>query len=332
MKTDKHTKFSISPNSVPHGENGVTATCVSYKPYRGNAYIEEEHGWFEELGAKCSLQKTKKNSIAAKGHIHDAIEILYIKQGGFMVYINDLRYEAKAGDMVLFHSGDLHRSYSSSEEENSYYVIKIHPSLVFDVSDKKNGAAYMLRFYLGDKNAKRIWTKSELADTPVEKTVLSLASECRERQPFFDIAVKKYAAELLLFILRNSTDVLDGSDKKQSADDSNKFELIYKAINFINNNYQKDISAFDVASSVGMSYGDFSRSFGSISGQSFKERLNAVRIKHAEELLITTESSVEEIASKCGYSGASYFIMLFKKIKGITPHAYRASLKQKGGE
>lgn len=51
--------------------------------------------------------------------------------------------------------------------------------------------------------------------------------------------------------------------------------------------------------------------------------LRCTRIKHAKELLVTTNFSVMEIAVMVGYSSNSTFTRAFHNITGMTPKAYR---------
>ncbi len=330
MNDGKNSEFSITPCAIYYPREDAGAAKVAYKPYYkdGDAYVEEETGWFEEQGVKCGIQHTRKNSVATRGHLHDALEIIYIKSGTFIAQINDARYSVCRGDMLFFRSGDIHRIFSLDEDDNTYYVIKIHPSLIFDIADKKNGAAYMIEFSICDERAKRVWRAQELEGTDVERTVRLLAEECREKRPYFDISVRRYAASLLLFLLRYENKSGSEGARYVVHEDGTVLDSIYRSLTFINERYADGISAADVATAVGMSYSRFSRLFGSVTGRSFKEHLNLVRIKKAEELLITTEDTIFEITEKCGYCSPSYFIMTFKKAKGVTPHAYRAALKR----
>jgi AraC-like DNA-binding protein len=45
----------------------------------------------------------------------------------------------------------------------------------------------------------------------------------------------------------------------------------------------------------------------------------AVRINHAEYLIINSDLPISHIATKCGYSNVSHFIQLYKRLKGTTP-------------
>jgi transcriptional regulator GlxA family with amidase domain len=51
--------------------------------------------------------------------------------------------------------------------------------------------------------------------------------------------------------------------------------------------------------------------------------LQNVRIEHGKHLLETTALPVEEVSAEAGYSDASFFRRLFKRLVGLTPLTYR---------
>jgi YesN/AraC family two-component response regulator len=59
------------------------------------------------------------------------------------------------------------------------------------------------------------------------------------------------------------------------------------------------------------------------------EQITKFRLKHAKELLIETNLSTVEIASKVGYEDSKYFMRIFRKHEGITPTQYRKAFCQK---
>ena len=64
-------------------------------------------------------------------------------------------------------------------------------------------------------------------------------------------------------------------------------------------------------------------------GESFKDYLNKVRIKNAEELLMHTDIKIVDVAERVGYRDVDYFIDKFISLKGCTPAKFR---KQVNGE
>ena len=72
-----------------------------------------------------------------------------------------------------------------------------------------------------------------------------------------------------------------------------------------------------------MSYYAFSRMFKEVIGVNFSDYCNIIRIRLAEELLITTTLPVSEVAEKAGIGTQSYFSRLFRQQSGMSPTEYR---------
>ncbi len=58
-------------------------------------------------------------------------------------------------------------------------------------------------------------------------------------------------------------------------------------------------------------------------GIGISDYIRNLRIDTSKELLIDTQYSVKEISERVGFADVNYFIRLFKKKEGITPHIYR---------
>ena len=65
------------------------------------------------------------------------------------------------------------------------------------------------------------------------------------------------------------------------------------------------------------------RRFKSATGSSLIEYLQNLRVEEAKQLLENTTMPVEEISEQAGYSDASFFRRLFKRLTGLTPARYR---------
>lgn len=63
-------------------------------------------------------------------------------------------------------------------------------------------------------------------------------------------------------------------------------------------------------------------------GESFKDRLNRIRMEYAEELLLHTDLKIYEIAEKVGYRDSDYFINRFLAMVGCTPTKFRKQNRQ----
>lgn len=284
-------------------------------------YVENDFKLIADSGIIFFEQKNSANSVAAQGHIHETIEFIYTVSGEFDFYINDNHYVVGKDEMLLFRSNAIHRIYTRAQSENAYYVLKIKPSLIYELADKANATSYILRFSLG--GGKEYWSCEELEKNGrIKEAFKRLIAENSESTSCRDVGTKLAAfyvvLETLRDIIQNETEttgamIMPGSVASQ----------IYKVIKYISESYGEDISAERCAKAVNMSYSYFSRSFKRITGSGFKEYLNSVRLSQAERLLASSDKSIMEVSLECGYDNVSYFIMLFRRHKGVTPLEYR---------
>ena len=62
-----------------------------------------------------------------------------------------------------------------------------------------------------------------------------------------------------------------------------------------------------------MKFHDYGQSSKKVTGKSFSEFLNEIRINQAAQMLLRDELTVEEIANAVGYSDKGWFTKRFKK-------------------
>lgn len=100
---------------------------------------------------------------------------------------------------------------------------------------------------------------------------------------------------------------------------------VEKAFEYLNNNYDKQISLKEVARLVNMTEVSFSRFIKKRTGSTYIDTLNEIRLGHASRMLIDTTHSIAEISFNCGFNNISNFNRLFKKKKNCTPKEFRES-------
>jgi len=98
---------------------------------------------------------------------------------------------------------------------------------------------------------------------------------------------------------------------------------IEKAFQYMQANYDKDVSLADVSKVVNMPEVSFSRFIKKRTGKTYIDSLNEIRLGHASRMLIDTTETIAEISYKCGFNNLSYFNRIFRKKNGCTPKEFR---------
>lgn len=106
-------------------------------------------------------------------------------------------------------------------------------------------------------------------------------------------------------------------------------DVVQQIVEYIDNNYDKEISLGGIADQLGLDPSYVSRLFKNESGVNFMEYLLSLRIKRAKELLITTKNTVADVGRSVGYENTHSFIRIFKKYEGVTPGQYKDAYHRK---
>lgn len=89
------------------------------------------------------------------------------------------------------------------------------------------------------------------------------------------------------------------------------------------NNFNKDLTVNDIASSLNISTSYFQHIYKKLFGVSFIHDIIESRIEYACHLLRSNYDSISDIAYHCGYENKEHFTRQFKDITGYTPKQYR---------
>lgn len=99
-----------------------------------------------------------------------------------------------------------------------------------------------------------------------------------------------------------------------------------RATEHINDCLGEDVTLAELADSAGMSIYYFARLFKQSTRRTPQQYIIEQKINRAKQLLSETDSAVTDIAYRLGFATPSHFTMLFKRLTGTTPTAFRKSL------
>lgn len=106
----------------------------------------------------------------------------------------------------------------------------------------------------------------------------------------------------------------------------NNRHAIEKTLLYVKENLTGDLSLAAVSAAMGFSPIYFHNLFKASTGETLRQYVEDRRIKHAANLLISTDKPLTEIAYESGFSSQSYFSAAFKRKMGVTPREYAQSV------
>jgi AraC-like DNA-binding protein len=106
----------------------------------------------------------------------------------------------------------------------------------------------------------------------------------------------------------------------RGAENERRFNVICQ---YVQTHAQEPLHAREAARILHLSESAFCKFFKRVSGKTFSDYVNDVRIGMACRLLLETELPIADIAFQCGFDNLSYFNRVFKSKKHCTPGQHR---------
>ena len=259
-------------------------------------------------------------------HIHDWVEILYCLQGNLEVLLEGKTCPFSAGDLLIVPSHEVHQISGVTEETHAYIVLKFLPELMNTSMRTQSEYRCILPFLLHGNGKQQLFTAAELKDSPIPALARRFYQEYTEMDFGYEIALKADFYYLILWILRR----WHANDPEEKNFTLKQYEQLQQIFDYVAENYASEISVASMAELCHVSYSYFSKLFTKMTGQTFVEYLNAVRLSAAERLLITTEMNITEISFATGFSDLSYFTRRFTAKNRMSPRQYRETYLLEG--
>lgn len=136
--------------------------------------------------------------------------------------------------------------------------------------------------------------------------------------PFADLLLNGKIEEFLIVFSRKIF-----AESNQNHLSGSVLNWLRKIRDYMLENIEKNPSIAEIARAASMSESDFYRRYKQVFGISPKKDMLNVKIERAQDLLVSTDLSVESVAERLGYSTPEQFIKQFKLYCGLTPAKFR---------
>ena len=151
--------------------------------------------------------------------------------------------------------------------------------------------------------------------------IYGIMREMKERQYGYEAMVRCIMAQLLAFIIRRMSQ--EASAERVTAKNTRMLEIA----DYLAAHSNQKLSLDKIAERFYISKYHLCRTFKQATGFTLAEYINTSRGMRARELLLTTRSSITEIAEETGFESGTHFGKVFKQYMGTPPLAYRKTFQ-----
>ena len=263
--------------------------------------------------ARVSIDRREREAgyIMPRHHCHSYYELVYLERGSCRFLIEDRMYDLPEDSFLLippnlFHY--THYPFGSCFRSGVYFRLSDLSSELTGLFPEGEGFFGRVQFFRA----------TELSRRPISTILAAMEDEERLADKSSSLMLRVQLHELLLLCSR-----VCSFSEDMPTDIYTTNRQILQAAHFINEHFRQQITAADIATAAGFSPNYLSRKFREAAGIGVHEYLIFIRLRNAASELLSTDSSVTEIALRCGFSDSNYFKDAFKKKYGMPPRMYR---------
>ncbi len=250
---------------------------------------------------------------------HEFYEMVYMKKGNAIFEIAGYQAVLGPNDIVIIKPNQPHKFIVKSESGCEFIVLSFKFQSHLDSEFSEVSLEDFLNFVSSGESGAFIQLK-----VSQKNDIITLLNRILKEKESKEIGsgFLNYLLIMELFVLISRALKMEWENSIK--DKSLKLkELIHISVNYINNNFERDISLGDIAKFVFLSSSYFIRAFKEEMGISPINYLLKVRVERAKELLADTDLKISDIALNVGFSNQQRFNEIFKKYAGMTPLHYR---------
>lgn len=252
-------------------------------------------------------------------HWHEEMEIIKVQSGKGLFYVDGVRYEASAGDILILRPFVMHSINQLDKFDMESDVI------VFSLRLLEAGEADIctLKYFAPLLNEKHsvpcIVRPTDSWYQPFEQSMTSILT-CDSAGEGSELVIKANLYWMFYHIYNNRL-----IDVAPNVAENKRLYTVRRALEYIRAEYMNEITIEKLSKHCGYSEFYLMKLFKQLTGESCVDYINTYRLTVAGRQLRDTDDDVATIAYQVGFNNVSYFNRQFKRQYGMTPRQFRYS-------
>lgn len=247
---------------------------------------------------------------AVHAHHNDCVVQLVLRGSSICTVANET-YTVKKGDILLVNCGVLHSISENASKDYQAILIGI-TGLNFKGMERNK--------LINDKLSPIIKSGDMFQLLKQYFTTLDYLAPTGENE-----RSAQAGNHIMIGLLYTLHDIIENHTTLQKGQDYN---LGLQIKEYIDEHYKEDLKLPDIAAALHVNIYYLSHTFKKILGYSPIQYMTHRRIGEAQNLLLSTDMTVTEIAMTCGYNNSNYFQVVFNNVVGMPPGKYRKAWRK----
>lgn len=248
---------------------------------------------------KKGISFVKGDTLDFPAHIHEDIELIFVKKGGGNAYCEGKKYKLEENSFFLVFPNQVHHYSESIKGEYITLILKSRDLLSY-------GNVFQEGVPLSP-----VWENDITDDEHIKELLESIFDEfAKEGQ---STIVEAYLTALFGKLLKHYQ-----IEKTRVANDTLSQILQYCA-----EHYKDNISVAEVAAKSNISRSSVSHLFNAKLAMNFCDYINSLRLSDAVKLLKNSGNTITDVSYLSGFSTIRTFNRAFLKRYGVSPSEYR---------
>ena len=238
-------------------------------------------------------------------HIHPHLELIYLRSGSSMVFVDNKRYSFKAGELLLLFPNQIHSYVDESSIDADMLIFA--PDLFSELKE-----------ILCTKTSISPIHHPDQLPTDIAERFAKIHQQLNSKDLFNQLSAKGQLLSLLCELL-SCMELMDAPAEQ---------DCIKRLLTYCIEHYTEPLSLELLSKDLHLNKYYISHIFRERMNISYKDFINQLRVEHACELL-RKDIQITEVAYASGFSTIRTFNRAFLKHMGITPREYTRKLIRK---
>jgi AraC-like DNA-binding protein len=281
---------------------------------------------YPNMNTEFPFYMKKKRYTSVPLHRHDFIELSIVLEGNGIESINGAEHAMLPGTMVLLLPYQIHHYRANADDTLLMYICNFNMQLLTEGPESTWG---LREFILGRDNSQAAFVQLDGEAYAEGKRIWdNLFKEYEGSLAWKPIILKALLLEALTLFARSGGIAAKPGSIPEEKHSAKKAKGIWPIVQYVHDHYLESLTLASLSRRFQIHPTQVSKMFGDQYGIHFVDFLHELRIRHACNLLITSDMPIAQVAVESGFSSYPTFSRTFLRIKGMTPREYR---EKRGG-